>query len=127
MLLIDEGMEEFKLNPKNQRDEDDYTINWSKKIPWAKRLVQDDPVNEALSPLFYEDGFGNLKTNMLRYEYSWINLEEAAKLGNRFDVSRGCYPEGASVRVDSFWVEDEEIRSAALQSAKPSYSALTSS
>ena len=114
MLLIDEGMEEFKLNPKNQRDEDDYTINWSKKIPWAKRLTQDDPVNEALSPLFYEDGFGNLKTNMLRYEYSWINLEEAAKLGNRFDVSRGCYPEGASVRVDSFWVEDEEIRSATL-------------
>ena len=113
-LLIDEGMEEFKLTPKNQRDEDDYVINWSKKIPWAKRLVQDDPVNEALSPLFYEDGFGNLKTNMLRYEYSWLNLEEAAKLGNRFDVSRGRYPEGASVRVDSFWVEDEEIRSATI-------------
>ena len=114
MLLIDEGMEEFKINPKNPRNEDDYAINWSKKIPWAKRLIQDDPVNEALSPLFYEDGFGGLRTNLLRYGYSWINIEEAVAAKNRFDVTTGVYPAGATARVDTFWVEEGEIRSATI-------------
>lgn len=114
MLLIDEGLEEFKLNPKNPRDEDDYAINWSKKIPWSKRLIPDDPVNEALSSLYYEEGYGSLRTNKLRYGYSWINIEEAAAVKNRFDVTTGVYPAGATARVDTFWVEEDEIRSATI-------------
>ena len=116
MLLIDEeGVDsEYALQSKNEQDEENVRINWDKKIPWGKRLVSDDPVSEALSSMFYDGGYGSLRTNLLRYEYSWSNMDEAVKPENRFDVSRGCYPKGATVRVDSFWVEDDIIQSTTL-------------
>jgi formylglycine-generating enzyme required for sulfatase activity len=115
-LLIDEdGSEsEYALHPKYERDDEPVKIDWSKKIPWEKRMIPDDPVSEALAPLFYDEGFGTLRTDLLRYNYSWTNIEEAVKVNHRFDVTTGKYPDGATVRVDTFWVEDGLIRSATI-------------
>lgn len=111
MLIGEDGVEsEYALKPKYETDEEfPAIINWKKKIPWEKRFIADDPVSEALNPLFYEDGRGSLRTNLLRYNYTWVNVDQAKLDKNRYDVSRGCYPKGASVRVDSFWVEDDVI------------------
>jgi formylglycine-generating enzyme required for sulfatase activity len=112
LLIGEDGVESpYAIKPKYERDDVPVRLNWSKKIPWEDRMIPDDPVAVALEPMFYDEGFGSLKTNMLRYEYSWTNMDEAIKPGNRFDVTTGKYPAGASVRVDSFWIEDDAIHS----------------
>ena len=59
MLLIDEegSDSEYALQSKYEDDDETVKINWDKKIPWSKRLVPDDPVREALSSMFYDDGY----------------------------------------------------------------------
>jgi formylglycine-generating enzyme required for sulfatase activity len=113
MLLIDEegADSEYALPAKSESDDETVRINWSKKIPWSKRLVPEEPIAEALAPLFYDGGYGSLRTNLLRYNYTWTNIDEAVGVKNRFDVTTGRYPSGATVRVDSFWVEDDMIQS----------------
>ena len=113
MLLIDEegADSEYALPAKSESDDETVRINWSKKIPWSKRLVPEEPIAEALAPLFYDGGYGSLRTNLLRYNYTWANIDEAVGVKNRFDVTTGRYPDGATVRVDSFWVEDDMIQS----------------
>jgi gliding motility-associated lipoprotein GldK len=44
---------------------------------------------------------------LLRYNYTWTNIEEAVGMSHRFDVTTGHYPAGATVRVDSFWIDEE--------------------
>lgn len=112
LLMEEDGADsEYALRSKNANEDEPVKINWAKKIPWERRLIQDDPVSDALSSMFYDDGFGALRTNLLRYEYSWTNLDEAIGVNKRFDVAKGRYPAGASVRVDTFWVEDDAIYS----------------
>ena len=112
LLMEEDGADsEYALQSKNANEDEPVKINWAKKIPWERRLIQDDPVSDALSSMFYDDGFGALRTNLLRYEYSWTNLDEAIGVNKRFDVAKGRYPAGASVRVDTFWVEDDAIYS----------------
>ena len=113
MLLIDEegADSEYALPAKSESEDETVRINWSKKIPWSKRLVPEEPIAEALAPLFYDGGYGSLRTNLLRYNYTWANIDEAVGVKNRFDVTTGRYPDGATVRVDSFWVEDDMIQS----------------
>ena len=113
MLLIDEegADSEYALPAKSESEDETVRINWSKKIPWSKRLVPEEPIAEALAPLFYDGGYGSLRTNLLRYNYTWTNIDEAVGVKNRFDVTTGRYPDGATVRVDSFWVEDDMIQS----------------
>ena len=109
-LLMEES-EEYAILDENQDDDAAARINWKKKIPWENRFVADDPVADALAPMFYDNGKGSLRTTMLHYNYSWMNVDEVKKNANRFDVTTGTYPEGAVVRVDSFWVENGVIRS----------------
>jgi gliding motility-associated lipoprotein GldK len=90
-------------------------INWKSKIPWEDRFVPDDPTAEALSPMFYAEGRGALRTTMLHYDYSWMNIDEVKKNANRFDITTGTYPEGATVRVDTFWVENGAILSKTIE------------
>lgn len=112
LLIAEEGEDSpYALRSAYERDDEVVRINWKEKIPWTKRFVPDDPVSEALVPLFYDNGMGSLRTTELRYHYTWKNLEEAAKLSNRFNIATGKYPKGATVRVDTFWVEDGEIKS----------------
>ena len=119
-LIGEEGVEsEYALKPRYEREDAPVHINWSKKIPWEKRFIQEDPVHEALAPLFYDEGFGTIRTSLLRYNYTWTNIEEAVGMSHRFDVTTGHYPDGATVRVDSFWIDEESngIQSATITRA----------
>lgn len=110
LLIEEEGSDsEFALQSKYESDDEKVLINWRKPIPWGNRFIPDEPMAEILSPLFYDEGRGNLKTTVLRYNYTWTNIDQAVKTANQFDVARGRYPKGATVRVDSFWVENDEI------------------
>ena len=113
-LLIDGDPDsEYALRTKSLdgSNDDRIVINWNKKIPWEKRYNPEEAIFETLAPMFYDEGFGSLRTNMLRYNYSWRNIDVAVDRKGRFDVSKGRFPEGAKVRVDSFWVENDEIHS----------------
>ena len=102
-LLIRADMQDYALVPRNgEFDEENFTINWKKKVPWDS---DDEEVQEALSPLRYSDGM--LKTIKLHYNYSYDNLDQAVKYENKFDVAKGMYPEGALARVDTFWIDEE--------------------
>ena len=117
-LLIDGDPDsEYALRTKSLdgSNDDRIVINWNKKIPWEKRYNPEEAIFETLAPMFYDEGFGSLRTNMLRYNYSWRNIDVAVDRKNRFDVSKGRFPEGAKVRVDSFWVENDEIHSTTVE------------
>ena len=49
MLLIDEegADSEYALPAKSESEDETVRINWSKKIPWSKRLVPEEPIAEA--------------------------------------------------------------------------------
>ena len=116
--LIEEMGEdsEYALQSEYEVDEDVMPrINWKSKIPGEDRFVPDDPTAEALSPMFYAEGRGALRTTMLHYDYSWMNIDEVKKNANRFDITTGTYPEGATVRVDTFWVENGAILSKTIE------------
>ncbi len=110
LLIEEEGADsEYALQSKYETDDENVLINWKKRIPWENRFIPDEPMAEILSPMFYDEGRGSLKTTALRYHYTWVNIDQAVKAANKFDVARGSYPKGASIRVDSFWVENDEI------------------
>ena len=116
LILEEEGSEsEFAITPKYETDEEDLRINWKKRIPWEDRFIPDEPMAEILAPMFYNDGRGGLKTTALRYNYTWVNIDQAVKWANKFDVARGRYPKDAKIRVDSFWVENDEIYSETIE------------
>lgn len=104
LLIGEDGIEsEYAVRPKYETDDEErYAINWKKKIPWEKRFLLDDPAAEALNEMFYDNGHGLLRTSMLNFNYYWENIDQAKLNANKFDVARGRYQEGASVRVDTF-------------------------
>ena len=93
-----EGGEGWELLP-------DTVLNWTatNKIPWNKYMT-DEEVRNALHPLFYSDNTFN--TNRMHYHYSWKNYDQAKLQQNKFDVAKGKYPDNATARVDSFWVDE---------------------
>ena len=115
-LLIEAQGEASEFASPAKPGKEELQINWKsrKKIPWGDRFEEGE-VHDALAPLFYEDGYGTLRTTRLHYNYSWQNIESAISNVNRFDVSNGRYPEGSKVRVDSFWVEGDGIHSMTIE------------
>jgi len=102
-LLVNAGLTDYAIQPRNEEfDEENFRINWKKKVPWNSKEEEEI---EALEPMFYSDG--GLKTTALYYSYSWMNYDEAKLPRNKFNVARGCYPEGSWARVDTFWVDEE--------------------
>ena len=102
--LVEAGMYDYAIQPKDEDfDEENFLLNWKAKIPWNSK---DEEVVEALAPMFYSDG-KQLRTNFLHYRYQWYNYDQAVLQRNKFDVATSSYPEGASVRVDTFWVDEE--------------------
>lgn len=103
--LVAAGMTDFAVQPKDEDfDEENFTLNWRKKIPWDSK---DEDIVDALLPMYYSDG-KTMKTNFLHYRYEWVNYDEAVLPRNKFDVATSRYPEGASVRVDTFWVDEND-------------------
>lgn len=112
--LIMKEVEGYSRRPKNIPEDEEIPlekmpIDWSKasKIPWNNwKMIEDDDVKDVMASMFYSDG--TLKTNFLHYRYSWVNYDEAILQRNKFDVATSRYPVGASVRVDTSWVSEED-------------------
>ncbi len=102
-FLIDADLTEYALPSDDEMEGEVPRINWRKKIPWNSR---EQEVKDALAPMFYKDG-KTLNTKLFHYSYSWINYDEAAKHQNRYDVSRGKYPDNVFIRVDTAWIDEE--------------------
>lgn len=103
--LVNAGVIDYAIQPREEDfDEENYTLNWKmrNKIPWG---TKDEELADALAPMLYSNG--ELRTNYLHYRYQWYNYDQAVLQRNKFDVATSTYPEGASVRVDTFWVNDE--------------------
>jgi len=102
-LLVNAGLTDYAIQPRNEEfDEENFRINWRKKIPWNSKEEEE---REALAPMFYEQG--GLRTIALNYNYSWMNYDQAQLPQNKFDVAKGRYPENATSRVDTFWVDED--------------------
>lgn len=97
----------WRVSPRGRNAEDDpdkvLPLNWRAKIPWGKFS---DVQQEALSSMYYSDG-ETMNNMRLYYRYEWMNYSEAALPANKFDVAMGGYPEGAKVRIDTFWVNED--------------------
>ena len=53
-LLVQAGYEEYaQVSRDEEFDEENFLINWKKKLPWNSK---DEDVADALAPLFYSDG-----------------------------------------------------------------------
>ena len=114
-LLIENEGDDSKFTLKDNKGEvltkkmgDDELprINWSEKIPWENRGddTEDNPMRDVYDSLFYEGGAGGLRTTKLYYHYSWRNIKEAVSAATRFDVSTASFPKGATVNIDTFWI-----------------------
>jgi len=100
--LVEAGLTDYAIQPRNgEFDEENYAINWKKKIPWNSKEEEEI---EALAPMFYDDG--SLKTTALFYAYAWKNYDQAQLPQNKFNVAKGRYEANASVRVDTSWVDE---------------------
>lgn len=103
--LVEAGMTEYAIQPEDDDvDEENFSLNWSmrKRIPWNSK---DEEIVDALSSMYFTDS-RDMRTNYFHYRYHWYNYDEAGLQRNKFDVATSSYPEGASVRVDTFWVND---------------------
>lgn len=102
-LLVNAGMTDYAIVPKNgDFDEENFAINWKKKIPWASK---DEEVKEALAPMFNSDGV--LNANKLYYAYRWMDYEQAVLPINRYQASAGGYNPNAVARVDTAWIDED--------------------
>ena len=104
--LVEAGITDYAIQPKDEDfDEENFTLNWKmrSKIPWG---TKDEELADALSSMYFSDG-KELRTNFLHYRYQWYNYDQAVLQRNKFDVATSSYPEGATVRVDTFWVNGE--------------------
>ncbi len=108
-LLIRAGLTDYALIDDYDDEEEEvdafegnYAINWAAGVPWDD---DDEEIQGALAPMFYSDG--TLRAVNLYYSYSWLNYDQAQLPRNKFDVTRGTYPEGALARVDTAWIDNQ--------------------
>ena len=112
--LVIAGKDEFRQKFKNQSDDaspENARLNWKMKIPWNSK---DEEVKTVLASLYYQSDNGlNAKRQIdpgkLQYKYEWINYDQAALPGNKYNVNTGAYPASAKVRVDTSYVENGVI------------------
>lgn len=83
-------------------------LNWKAKIPWKSK---DDTVKAVLGRFYFfsENAIGRsnqLNPAILTYKYEWINYDQAALPGNKYNVATGAYPKNAKVRVDTSYVDE---------------------
>lgn len=104
MQLIIDNDPDSKFAKKDPNTDEVLGIEWKNRGVLEKEIYSkrksDEEIADVLAPLFYDEGRGDLNTNMLHYRYSWKNTDQMR------------YRKGASnnqvVKVDSFWVEIDE-------------------
>ena len=50
-----------------------------------------------------------MNPTILTYKYEWINYDQAALPGNKYNVATGAYPKNAKVRVDTSYVDENGV------------------
>ena len=86
-------------------------LNWRAKIPWSSK---DDTVKAVLGRFYFfsENAIGRsnqMNPAILTYKYEWINYDQAALPGNKYNVATGAYPKNAKVRVDTSYVDENGV------------------
>lgn len=103
---------QYVLQDAHNENADQPLLDWSMTKQLAKeyQTAKKDPDSEAyeaLNEMYYDVRCKSLNTNKLHYEYIWVNMKEAAKPENRFDVAKGQYPAGANVVKDIYMADPE--------------------
>lgn len=87
--LVAEGREEFLLPDQDDLEEDEKLLDWDKELDW-----NDEEYSETLNSLYYqkEERFTRearlLDNRKWIYNYDWVDLQEAAKISNRYKLSK---------------------------------------
>lgn len=110
-MLVMAGRDEFRKPIRGDVDEkspEEALLNWRSRIPWKSK---DEEVQDILSELFYKDGnalngANEIDPSKLRYIYTWYDFQQATLPANRYNIQLGTFPEGATVRRDSGFVDE---------------------
>ncbi len=114
-LLILAGRDEYRQKDRSGENEiappEIARLSWKSKVPWNSK---DEDVKDILSEMYYdnENMLSTAKTfdpNKLRYRYEIIDYDQAGLPSNRFNVNTGSYKEGAKVRIDTSYVDENGI------------------
>ncbi len=90
--ILSEQFDEFKISQdKKGNPIDPPILDWKRKLDWRNPDYKD-----ALDPLFYQGsdrimGKKEVDTRKLYYSYSWVDLQQAAKLQNSFNYKTQNY------------------------------------
>lgn len=112
--LVVAGHEEFSKQNKNQTDNanpETVLLNWKTKLPWKTR---DEEIQDILNSVYFVGsnalgGRRQIDPSKLQFKYYWLNYDQAALPGNKYDVNTGGYPKSAKVRIDSSYVDDNGV------------------
>ena len=112
--LVIAGKDEYRKQFKNQSDDaspEEARLNWKAKIPWNSK---DEDVRDILSSMYYDGNnlLGSrrqIDPTKVQYKYEWLNTDQAALPGNKFNVNTGAYYPGARARVDSSYVDENGV------------------
>ena len=94
--ILSEHFEEFKITQDRKGNAIDPPIlDWKRKLDWRNPDYKD-----ALEPMFYAGsdrimGRKELDTRKLNYSYSWVDLQQAARLQNAYNYKEQSYKGGS--------------------------------
>ena len=90
--LLSEKFEEFKITQDRKGNPIDPPIlDWKRKLDWRNQEYKD-----ALEPMFYSGnnrimGRKEFDTRKLNYSYSWVDLQQAARMQNTYNYKTQTY------------------------------------
>ena len=80
MQLIIDNDPDSKFAKKDPNTDEVLGIEWKNRGVLEKEIYSkrksDEEIADVLAPLFYDEGRGDLNTNMLHYRYSWKNTDQ---------------------------------------------------
>ncbi len=113
-MLVLAGRDEYRKAIKGDVDEaapEDALLNWRSKVPWNSK---DEEVQDILNTLYFQEGMvlagkKEIDPSKLRFKYRWYDYEQAAQPKNKFDLNTGRFVPGASVRIDSGYIDESGL------------------
>ncbi len=113
-MLVLAGRDEFRKPIKGDVDEaspEEALLNWRSKIPWNSK---DEEIQDILNSLYFPaemtlGGQKEINPSKLRFVYRWYDYEQAALPKNKFDLHTGKFAPGATVRIDSGYVDENGL------------------